>query len=447
LITFNATIPPVFAQDSFTPHHFGRLGISADMLFPDAAAAYMAIRAPEQTSARYIRKTTEISYRQYIGTLQLFFGKMRMCDIRSSHLREYQSARVAGAEPFVRKRRPQDKEATSCPAKAKKINQELGLLKHLMNRAGAWSNELEELYQPLLDDEEELPRALSPEEQAHWLHVCRLSPRWNVVYWYSLLAFGTCMSTDEIRGLRLADINLFQRVISIARKTSKNRYRSRTIELVGADLLWAIEQLVARAKDLGVREHHHYLFPSRISVGVWKLEAPMTESGIKKLWLEVRAASKLTWFRQYDCRHTAISRLAESGVPIDVIMSCAGHVSEKMRQHYTHISQGAQRRWMEHSASRHYSNSQTSRAENPWVPQSHFQSVPGSCQSSSPVAPAPIAQQLKVLQEQNGLTDEQMRQLVSGRFDDDSADAVYIRKEARAAPRLVVFPLERVSRH
>jgi site-specific recombinase XerD len=67
----------------------------------------------------------------------------------------------------------------------------------------------------------------------------------------------------------------------------------------------------------------------------------MTDSGLKRQWQEVREKTGLLWFRQYDLRHTAITRLAEAGTPLSVIMSMPGHVSEKMREHYTHISTAA----------------------------------------------------------------------------------------------------------
>ena len=78
----------------------------------------------------------------------------------------------------------------------------------------------------------------------------------------------------------------------------------------------------------------------------------MTESGIKKLWEEVRHASGLTWFRPYDTRHTAATRLAESGVPVEVIMARMGHATDKMRQHYTHVTEQAQRAWLRPAAPR-----------------------------------------------------------------------------------------------
>jgi integrase len=98
----------------------------------------------------------------------------------------------------------------------------------------------------------------------------------------------------------------------------------------------------------------------------------MSVSGIKAGWGEVRTASGLTWFRQYDCRHTAITRLAEAGVPVDVIMSRAGHVSEKMRRHYTHISQSSQRKWLEHSQRFHHVTPSAQTMDRPPAPFSSY---------------------------------------------------------------------------
>jgi integrase len=343
--------------------------ISSDLEFSAAGKQWLESRTidavPGAITARYIRKTTEDSYAKYIRTLELFFSGMLLRDIKLENLAAYQKTRYMGAEPFIRYRRPQDAKAkikgdvtipakgkTSCPAKPPKIKQELNVLILLLRLANCWSVEDETLYKKLniLDEEEgDIPRALTYEEQRRWLDVARIKPEWNLVYWWSLLAFATCMSTDEIRGLRLGDINLFQRVIIVRRKTSKNKYRSRTIELIGADVLWALEQLMARAAEHGAKDPQHYLFPGRVHIGLYDPKIPMSAYGLNKYWNEVRQFSDLKWFRQYDSRHTAITRLAEAGVPTDVIMAMAGHVTEKMRKHYTHISQAAQRKWLEHA--------------------------------------------------------------------------------------------------
>jgi hypothetical protein len=271
--------------------------------------------------------------------------------------------------PFIRFRRPQDaierkvgdtvipaKGKTPCPAQPQKVNQELGLLKAIMILAACWDQEINAFYEPFLIEGGDIPRALSPEEQRHWLAVAQTRNEWNVVYWYCLLAFDTCMSTNEIRGLRLGDVNLQQRVLVVPRRVAKNKYRNRTIELVGADVLWALERLIERANECGSVDHQHYLFPFRPGRGPFEPSRPMTSSGLKRPWEEIRKASGLMWFRMYDTRHTAITRAAEEGTNIAVIKSFAGHVSNRMNEHYTHVSQSAQRHAREYARPAAYAN-------------------------------------------------------------------------------------------
>ena len=82
---------------------------------------------------------------------------------------------------------------------------------------------------------------------------------------------------------------------------------------------------------------------------------------LKKLWQEVRNASGIAWFRPYDTRHTGATRMAESGVPPEIIMRRLGHASDRMRQHYTHIFEQAQRMWPRGS---HTSEPSVARREN-----------------------------------------------------------------------------------
>lgn len=332
--------------------------LTPDLRFRAAAALWIDSRTFSGTAgatgmggARYIKPNTESSYRQYIASLNLFFGEMQLSEIHLGNLRGYQIARVGGAPPFIRRRRPHELPGP-CPAKPKKANQELAILECILTRAGCWTKEMEDFHENLQVDESDVPRALSPEEQFHWLDVAKFKQRWHLVYWYSELAFGTTMSTNEERGLRLGDVSLFHRVVNIPNHASKTRGRHRTIELVSAEEMWAAEQLLERARQIGSIHPQHYLFPFRRSSGPWDPRRPMTSSGIKRLWQEVRDASGLRWFRMYDTRHTAITRMAEAGIHPAIMEAKAGHLTERMRRHYTHISQSAQRRAVEEAYAR-----------------------------------------------------------------------------------------------
>jgi integrase len=113
--------------------------------------------------------------------------------------------------------------------------------------------------------------------------------------------------------------------------------------LISPEAQWAVEKLIERARSLGASSPLHYLFPSRLVRNHFDPTHPMSETGLRKAWDEVRVAAKLPSFRPYDTRHTAITRMAEEGIRIVVIMKRAGHVSARMSDHYTHISEQAER--------------------------------------------------------------------------------------------------------
>ncbi len=323
--------------------------ISPQLTFSTAAALWLDSRSFKSpsigfSSARFIRDTTEKSYRQYVKTLNLFFEKLPLEKIHLGHMREYQEARVTGSSPFIRRRRPNKNVLPApCPASPKKANQELSILKMILRRAGCWTPEMDEFYQPFREDLPDMPRALTAEEQCAWLQCANSIPRWHLVYWYSVLAFDTGMSTNEIRALRLGDVDIAHRLINIPAQGAKNRYRQRSVTLNTPEVIWAVEQLVRRSQDLGANSPLHYLFPFRRPPREFDPILPMTASGIKRQWNEVRSAVGLRWLRPYDTRHTAITRWAEACVPPAVIKARAGHVSDRMMLHYTHIYEAVQR--------------------------------------------------------------------------------------------------------
>lgn len=93
-----------------------------------------------------------------------------------------------------------------------------------------------------------------------------------------------------------------------------------------------------------------FLFPARVTRDggwAWDGNKPMGETGLRKPFEEVCKAAGLEWFCWNGFRHTAITRLAERGVPIAVIKRRAGHVTNRMSEHYTHISEQAEQMYLE----------------------------------------------------------------------------------------------------
>ncbi len=163
-----------------------------------------------------------------------------------------------------------------------------------------------------------------------------------MVYYYALLALATSASNCEMRGLLIGDVNLYSKVLQIRREHAKNRYRIRTIPMHD-EAVWAATRLLERARSLGAAGPHHYLMPFRMTNHISDFTRPMSNGGMRKAWDAVRRAADVPWLRIHDLRHTAITRMAEAGVPIPVILSMAGHISTRMQQHYTAISEFAKR--------------------------------------------------------------------------------------------------------
>lgn len=344
--------------------------ICAETCFTEAATVWMNFcTLPSNVgtvSGRYIKGNTEVSYRQYCDSLELFFGRMPIGKIHHGNIREYQRARLSGEEPFIRRRRPHEPPAPS-PVKPKKVNQELSILRRIMREGNVWTSELENAYKrmKLIEEDSDQQRALEPEEQDLWITKAASKERWQVVHWYSLLAIGATMSTNELRYLRIGDVSLRHQTAAVADKGVKCRGRKRVIPLLTADELWAAEKLLERAAECGARSPQHYVFPWRNKRYEWDPAKPMSTSGIKREWQEVREATGLLWFRQYDLRHTGGTRLAESGWRPAQIKARMGHVTDAMNEHYTHISEAAQRREHERVSTLRFAP----RAERPvWAP-------------------------------------------------------------------------------
>jgi integrase len=146
-----------------------------------------------------------------------------------------------------------------------------------------------------------------------------------------------------MRTLRQGDVNLNHQIIAVNRKAGKNRFRRREVPLTDGSCLWAVQKLMERSYELVGKSPELYLFPSRVVRNQFNGNFHMSETGVRKQFEAIRDLAAVPWFRLNGWRHTAITRMAEAGVPIATIMARAGHCSPKMSAHYTHISSQAER--------------------------------------------------------------------------------------------------------
>lgn len=308
--------------------------------FRKASEEWIASRSFAGVRHRFIAPRTLQDEKQWIESLSKFFGELHLNQIHAGHIRSYQEQRARGelSNPNPRWKRP--------GVGPQKINQEVALLIRIMKKANCWTEELDNAYEPFQVLEHDIPRALTPQEQDRFLQVASSREEWRVVFWYATVGLRIGFSNEEMRGIRLGDFSLEQQVVTVQAAHAKRRNRIRTVPLT-PDACWGLERLKERAKELGSTEPQHYLFPFGVKHDQYDPTRPMTVSGIKNAWQEVREAAGVPWFRQHDVRHTAITRWAESGMSIAIVMSLAGHLTQKMLMHYTHISGQAARLAME----------------------------------------------------------------------------------------------------
>jgi integrase len=145
--------------------------------------------------------------------------------------------------------------------------------------------------------------------------------------WYTEFMLQTAMRTGEVRALMWNDIKdnkilVHQNwTLTHGLKDSTKTNKKRWVPLNGK-CLNILEQL---AKD------NDFLFP-------WDRLA--FQSYFRKKLQPLHQAGLITHlYRPYDCRHTAISRWIEAGIPVPQVAAWAGNTSEVIFKHYCNTTQ------------------------------------------------------------------------------------------------------------
>ena len=145
--------------------------------------------------------------------------------------------------------------------------------------------------------------------------------------WYTEFMLQTAMRTGEVRALRWDDIKENKILVhqnwtlTHGLKNSTKTNKKRWVPLNGK----CQEILTQLPQD------SEYLFP-------WDRVA--FQSYFRKKLQPLYAAELLSHlYRPYDCRHTAISRWIEAGIPVPQVANWAGNTSEIIFKHYCNTTQ------------------------------------------------------------------------------------------------------------
>jgi len=310
--------------------NFARLG------FSEAADRYLEER--RHGLARGSVRTEQERSRP----LKLYFGATPLNRITADAVREY----------IVWRKSQKPQRGSETEISNRTVNMEVAFLRRLLKRAKRLHLVADDL-KPL-PERRDIGRALQPDEKLRLLRVGKQKPEWENARLGMVLALNTTMRGCELRGLQWRDVNLIDRTLTV--RHSKTRAGERAIPL-NADALAAILELRERAKAFfgDNLSPDWYVFPH--AEGFTKPDPTEPMSGWRSAWRSLRAAAAkgepekgippmpgLARLRFHDLRHHAITELAESTASDQVIRSIAGHVSQRMLEHYSHVRLEAKRR-------------------------------------------------------------------------------------------------------
>ena len=292
-----------------------------DMPFPQAAEVWLATKTP------YISTKTFHEYELNIRTLSNFFPSIKLKEIGADQIRAFQKYRGEQCGPFS-------------------VNHECSVLQQMLKRVGLW-HFVSHHYEPLPLPKESVGRVLTAEERIKLFEAAQSDPNLEAALLFAMLAVNTSGGPKEISTLRLRDVDLENRIISIQSEGAKNAERVRPIPL-NLEAYIAAKRATGRAHALGSIKPEHYLFPFRIRGGnrhCATYDPARHQTTFKTAWKRILTKADIEGrFRMYDLRHTAITIMLEDpNVSEETVEAIAGHVSRRMKKVYSHVRMAKRR--------------------------------------------------------------------------------------------------------
>jgi integrase len=215
------------------------------------------------------------------------------------------------------------------------INGELSVLRQVLKRARLWYRFADD-YATLRNRKAPVGQALTSEQQHRLFAMAQTRASWLFAYVASTLSFYCGLRACEIKALRWRDVDWQNTMLQVRRSKTPAGWRAPTLN---ATCLHVLRSLHKHAEKLRFTEPDHFVFP-------WhgrdkRMDPTRGMTTWRTAWRSIRKAAGLTSVRFHDGRHTAITTLAERGLPDWVIQAQVGHVAPEMMKTYSHIRREA----------------------------------------------------------------------------------------------------------
>jgi integrase len=230
-------------------------------------------------------------------------------------------------------------------ASPKTINLEVAAVRMILRRNRLWANlQVDVKMLPVRDD---VGQAITHTQEARLLEECSRS-RSRSLYPAVTLALSTAMRYSEIRLLKWKQIDCAGRQVWVG--DSKTEYGAgRPIPMNER----AFQVMTMWGNTFPQRQPPHYVFPTEKYGAAGDEFKPCVHStdptrpigDWKEAWEAARKRAGVSC-RFHDLRHTACTRMLESGTPLSVVATIMGWSSSttvRMLRRYGHIGQAAQR--------------------------------------------------------------------------------------------------------
>jgi integrase len=310
-----------------------------------------------EAAKRWLEKRASLAsntLETYLGALKhvrASLGTKLVCEIEARDIVGYQKARLAQR------------------ASGATINKEIFCLGSILSDCGMWEQVRRDVKK--LEENQEAGRALSRDEENRLLRnasiVGQRQGNWTPLYTVTVLGMNTGMRHKEIRMLRWKNLDLNNRVLTVA-ESKTEAGRGRPVPLTqhawAALDLWAsrfpdrkLEQFVFPACENGHTDPERPIANWRTA---WRrltngIQCPacceLQHSGENCRNQDCKAdirglKSPLAGLRFHDLRHTSATKLLEQGTPIAVVAQILGwsaSTAVRMAKRYGHIRPEVQR--------------------------------------------------------------------------------------------------------
>jgi integrase len=266
--------------------------------------------------ARKLAPKSLIIERLNLKHLLPVFGTKLLTDITADSINDYIGARQAAP---------------------KTVALEIGTLRAVLRKHRLWGMLQPDVEIPTIKNE--IGKALDLEQESRLLTACAAS-RSRSLYPAVVLDLTTGLRLSELRLLRWMQINFATRSLRVG--ASKTEYgEGREISLNDR----ALAILTQWAASFPARRPEHFMFPAEKygEGGPYATDPTRPIGGWKTSWEQAKKRAGVVC-RFHDLRHTACTRMLESGVPLSVVAAVMGwspSTTILMSKRYGHIGQAA----------------------------------------------------------------------------------------------------------